>query len=63
MHSVVLRGQTMGQKANAELELTSLLKRLSRNALDTLTCSVARTLVLLNKNTKLNMINVTEKLT
>lgn len=44
----------MGQKANAELELTSLLKRLSHNALDMLTCFAAITLTLLNKNIKLN---------
>jgi hypothetical protein len=35
MHSVVLREQTMGQKANAELELTSLAeKKLTCNGPD-----------------------------
>jgi hypothetical protein len=36
----------MGQKANAGLELTSLLKRLGRNGPDMLTCLAASTSVM-----------------
>ena len=58
MHLVGLRRQTMGQKANAELELMSLLKKLRRNGPDTLTCFAARISIMYNKGMKLSMLNI-----
>ena len=48
----------MGQKANAELELMSLLKKLRRNGPDTLTCFAARISIMYNKGMKLSMLNI-----